>query len=80
MKITVRLYRKGRLIKRTTVDRAKWRKVYAKLASAVAHKYCIKVDYGIFKNVWGKRTMFSNEGIYDTRKEARQALRAFMEL
>ena len=79
MKIIVRLYKNGKVIKRIVAPREKWRKVYAKLASAVADKWFVEVDYGYAKDVFGKRIMFKNTGTYNNLKESQKALQAFIE-
>jgi hypothetical protein len=80
MTITVRIYnKKNKLIGRRTANRDNWRKLYGKLASAVGHKWFIRVEYGYDKDVYGKRHLFVNEGEYTKLSEAKKALSAFME-
>jgi len=62
-----------------TAKRQNWRRVYAKLASAAAQKYLIRVEYGYDTDWQGKRVLFYNEGEYTTLDEARKALSAFIE-
>ena len=54
--------------------------MYAKLASAVGHKWHILVHYGFQKNAYGEKTMFKNEGIYYRLSDAKNALTAFIEI
>ena len=80
MKIIIRLYKKGKVIKwYITSDRTKFRKMYSKLASAVAEKYFVRVEYGYDKDASGKRIMFYNEYFGSNLREAKQALSAFIE-
>lgn len=80
MEIIIRLYKKGKVVRRyITSDRKKFRKMYAKLASAVADKYYIRVNYGYDKDVFGKREMFYNEYFDTNLKDAKKALSAFLE-
>jgi len=80
MKINVTLYNKNnKVVGHRHGIRANWKKLYGKLASAVAHKWYIKVDYGYGRDVWGKQEKFINEGVYYNLLEAKKALSAFME-
>lgn len=79
MKIYIRLYRKNKVIKRYIGGRANWRKVYAKLASAVAEKYFIRVEYGKQMSVFGTKEMFFNEYEGDSVVDAKKAFKAFIE-
>jgi hypothetical protein len=80
MKIIIRLYdAKGSVIKRITGSRENWRKMYAKLASAVAQKYLVRVEYGIGPTAQKTREMFFNEYEGSSLSEAKVALKAFLE-
>lgn len=79
MKVQVKIYKKNKLIKRMIGDRSKWRKLHAKLASAGADKWFIRVEYGIQKDHRGKDIMFFNEYKGINLAEAKQALSAFIE-
>ena len=63
-------------------DRAKFRKMHAKLASAGRQitRFFVRVEYGYNKNVYGKKIMFHNEYIGDNLAEAKLALSAFLKL
>ena len=39
----------------------------------------LRVSYGVFKDVYGKKQTFVNEGIYTNKHDFIQALRAFLE-
>ena len=54
-------------------------KIYAGLKARSFLKVHLKVEYGKKKDVFGKLVMFENSGTYDNKKEARLALRAFLE-
>ena len=79
MMITVRIYKKNKLVGRRMADKSNWRKLYGKLASAGGDKWFVQVAYGYDKNVFGKRTLFKNEGEYTKLSEAKRALSAFLE-
>jgi len=80
MKIVIRIYnKKNKLVARRMGGRDNWPKLYGKLASAVGHKWVIRVDYGYAENVFGERVMFKNEGVYYNVLEARRALAVFIE-
>lgn len=42
-------------------------------------KVYLRVNYGTFKDCWGKMTDFLNEGVYSNKKDFRRAYNAFME-
>lgn len=71
MKIIIRLYNsKNKVIRRLIGKRDNWRKLYAKLASAGARKYLVRVEY--------EQDGFNEyEGTEAT--EAKRALKAFLE-
>lgn len=79
MKIIIRLYRHNRVIKRLIGNRDNWRKLYARLASAVSERYLVRVEYG--SGITNKETteMFYNEYEGESLIEAKQALKAFLE-
>lgn len=79
MKITIRLYRNNKLIKRLIADRTKWRKVYRKLASAHSEKYLVRVEYNYKKTGKGEKIMFFNEYEGKSLSEAKKALKAFID-
>jgi hypothetical protein len=79
MKITVRLYKRGKVIKRLLANRDKWRKIYSKIASAAAQKWYIRVEYGKYKNCFGNIQIFYNDGIYTNEKEAKKVFKIFIE-
>lgn len=63
-----------------THDKTKWRKAYAKIASAAGeNRYFIRVEYGKKEDIHGKMVMFYNEYNGYDKKEAKQALGAFIE-
>lgn len=81
MKIIVRLYKRNKLIKRLVANRGKWRKVYAKIASAGRQtRFYERVEYGIDRDVFGRKEMFCNEYEGDDQQEAKNALKAFLEI
>ena len=80
MKITIRIYQGKKVVKRMIGTRENWRRLYAKLASARHQtRYFIRVEYGYDKDVFGERVMFDNKYDGDNQKEAKEALRAFLE-
>ena len=73
------VYKKNKVIKRLIADRSKWRKVYAKLASAGSDKWFVEVNYGYDRDAYGQKVMFKNTGTYNNLKEAKAAFKAFIE-
>ena len=55
------------------------RRFFSKLSLAQFTKAIVRVEYGYDKGFRGKRVLFYNEGKYTNRKEAKEALRAFLE-
>jgi hypothetical protein len=80
MEINVRIYNKGKLVKRRIGQREDWKKIHGKLASAVGDKYLVEVDYGLQEDVFGNKVKFFNKGTYTNSKDAKQALSAFIEI
>ena len=79
MNIKIKLRTKGKPTRYIMAPRSKWRRLYAKLASARAQKYLVRVEYGKDKTNTGTTEMFYNEGEYDNPRDAREALKAFIE-
>lgn len=72
MKVTVKLYNGRKIVRRwMTQDKTKWRKLYAKLASAGRQtRYFIRVS---------DENGMKNEYDGDNLQEAKKALSAFLE-
>jgi hypothetical protein len=91
MKIIIRIYKGKKVVKRLIANKDKWRKAYAKLASAVGDKYFVRVEYGEARTNFDhtvcysdgmktkKTDMFYNEYEGTSVTEAKHALQAFME-
>jgi hypothetical protein len=58
----------------------KWRRIYSRIASAVAQKYIIKVDYGKHLDNFDKRTTFINEAECENKRDAKATLSDFLEI
>jgi len=57
----------------------RFNRLYHRIRHGSWAKIYIKVEYGKQEDVFGKKIMFYNDGTYEKRKEALQALHAFLE-
>lgn len=57
----------------------KTRRMFGILRNENFSEVFIKVSYGYYVDVWGNLEEFENSGIYRTKDEAIQALKAFLE-
>lgn len=81
MKLTTKIYKKGRLISKTRTGR---KRLFLKKVRLInwkdgGIKVYLKVDYGKYIDNFGKYTGFWNDGDYDNKDYFWLALNAFLE-
>lgn len=81
MNYTAKIYKNGRmvLIIRTHKIRRFLKKTRLINFTNEGVKAYLKVDYGRFLDVWGKKTLFYNDGTYDNKQEFWEVFNAFTE-